>query len=352
MKKITLLALSIWFLGASCEKSDNVEKLTFSQSNEISNSESDYQNIKKQIYNDLESNWSKNLDENEKYFIEALNTNEDFIRTKTINEDKLITVDIKFKFDYSDEAISLLSGLYSAIYNAPVYELKNIFNNQKNILVKNEKLTQKDFDVLYPIYASLEANIEFIEKEYQNLTNKSERSSIIKTPLFQQRQGGQSWLDCMAGEGKNISRGLVDGAISGAIGGAISGAAGGTVVIPGVGTATGAVGGGVFGGAIGAGTGMLNAFIWSSVDCFTKTQGGGGSQSSGGCAITVPIDPKDPRFKGINRMIVIKSKSMSFKQNNIQSSLEDEYFEAINKNLPQLMETSHNSVVTIKLNNK
>lgn len=42
---------------------------------------------------------------------------------------------------------------------------------------------------------------------------------------------------------------------------------------------------------------------------------------------------------------------MSFRQKNIESSLEDEYFEAINKNLPQLMETSLNSVVTIKLNN-
>lgn len=346
MKKITILVLSIWFLGASCEKSDNVEKLTFKQSNEISNSKSDYQNIKNQIYKNLENNWHENFEENEKYFIETLSTNEDFIRTKTINEDEFITIDIKFKFDYSDEAISLLSGLYSAIYNAPIYELKNIFNKQKNILLENKKLTQEDFDVLYPIYASFEANIDFIEIEYQNLINKSEKSYIIKKSISGEKSlfsEKQTWIDCMSGKGSNIARGMVEGALGGAFFGAIAGGTGGTVVLPGVGTATGAVAGGVYGGAMGAGTGAFNAVVWASIDCFTKTQGG--SQNSGGCAITVPIDPNDPRFKGV----VFFDKM--FSNQNIESPYMDKYFAAVNNELLPLMETSPNSTVKIKLNN-
>ncbi|WP_413512658.1 hypothetical protein [Myroides odoratus] len=344
MNKKLLTILSLCLLGFACNHENSLDlKNDFTHNSEKNHFDNDYESIKLNMYKSLKENWDKNFEEVEKYTLEAFNKNENFVKTKKVNKNETITININYKFNYSKQVSSLLSELYSKIYNSSLDNLKITFLNQKNSMLTHKDLTKEDYEILYPLYASFEANIDFILSKYKEI-EVANKNSLTAFALNGDKQNNKkSWIDSMLEEqGNNIGRGIVGGAITGAIGGAYAGGTGGTVVLPLVGTATGAVGGGVFGGALGAGSGGMLAFAFASIDCFVTTSKGSGSSDSS-CAITIPYDPNDPRFKGINPI----KPSLDYQGNGLYK---EETFKELQNNLIDLQEASATSNVIINLN--
>ncbi|MGG5506345.1 MULTISPECIES: hypothetical protein [unclassified Myroides] len=340
-KKTIILFLCL--LGFSCNQDNSLDpKNNFTHNSTKNHLNKDYETIRLAIYKNIKENWDKNLEEVEKYTLEAFNKNENFVRTQKVNNNETITINITYKFNYSKQVSSLLSELYSKIYNSSLDNLKSTFLDQKNRMLTHKNLTKEDYEILYPIYASFEANIDFILSKYEEI-EVANKNSLTAFALTGDKQNKKSWLDCMLEEqGNNIGRGIAGGAITGAIGGAYTGATGGTVVLPLVGTATGAVGGGVLGGALGAGSGGMLAFAFASIDCFTRTSKGSGNSDTS-CAITIPYDPNDPRFKGVNPI----KPALDHHGNGLYK---EETFKELKNNLEELQEVSTTSNVIIILN--
>ncbi|MBB1139269.1 hypothetical protein [Myroides sp. WP-1] len=336
MKKIILLTFSTIAL-LSCNKIDDDSKQEFSKSEQNDLVTPDlmsysYVDLKKVFYQYAQSNWQENIDQLERSFFEAQSKGL-FSDENSIN-DKIVDIEIQYNFNFSKEVSVVLSNLYSSIFNTEIKTLKEVFDTEKSKFINNKDLTLRDYEVLNPIFASFEANIDFLLLQYNFTKNENPRKS-----LFGSNPKYTSWLDCMTQKGgAPIARGLVEGAIGGAIGGAIAGAGGGTVAVPIIGTTVGAVGGAVFVGAAGASTGMLGGFLWASVDCFTQTQGGSGS---GNCVLLGTIDPIDPRYKGMNYPKVIRSQ--------MSPSQEEIILSEIQNSLRDLQRVSLNSKVRITI---
>ncbi len=182
---------------------------------------------------------------------------------------------------YNDKQKNFLLDYFNEAANAEGSELLDIISSYKKALDSNS-FSEEEYQQVFFILDSAEKTVISIEQALrESATSKKDNGITSKNNCF--------W-DCMAGKGKEISRGMVGGAISGAVVGGVLGAGGGTVVFPILGTATGAVAGAVFGGAEGAMYGATTAALWATTDCAIKCGQTGGLGGAGGCSrVTEPI---------------------------------------------------------------
>ncbi|MDM1407785.1 hypothetical protein [Myroides sp. DF42-4-2] len=163
MNKKLLTILSLCLLGFACNHESSLDlKNDFTLNSEKNHFNKNYESIKSDMYKSIIDNWDKNFEEVEKYTLEAFNKNENFVKTKEVNNTDTIRININYKFNYSKQVSSLLSELYSKIYNSPLDNLKITFLDQKKSMLAHKELTKEDYEILYPIYASFEASIDFI----------------------------------------------------------------------------------------------------------------------------------------------------------------------------------------------
>ncbi|MGC6403443.1 MAG: glycine zipper family protein [Flavobacteriaceae bacterium] len=166
---------------------------------------------------------------------------------------------------YSDKQKEFLLAYFYEIANAKGSELLSIISFHKDAL-ENSSFAKEEYQQLFSVLDTAEKTVSFIEDMLSTSISSKTYSSLTTK--------GNCFWECMAGQGRNIGRGIAGGAITGGTTGAIAGGAVGTVVFPILGTATGAVAGGVFGAAEGAIYGAIGTAFFSAADCATQCGGG------------------------------------------------------------------------------
>lgn len=175
------------------------------------------------------------------------------------------------KVEYTEEDLAdiytaaqktFLLAYFNEVANTKGNDLLDIIAKHK-LSLENTSFTAEEYEHILFLLESHEKTINLIDEKLSIDLSFSKNISI---------QGKDCFLNCIAGEGRNIGRGIAGGAITGGVTGAYIGATGGTVVLPGIGTATGAVGGGAFGAAGGAISGGIIAAFFSVADCLVQCE--------------------------------------------------------------------------------
>lgn len=137
-------------------------------------------------------------------------------------------------------------------------DLANSYDSDIDDLIKSKRktLNEKSFSAAFKQEVNLIFDVidEVSDKVY-SITNKT-----TKNTSYSKSNG---FWNCMAGQGKNIGRGIAGEALGGAYTGAKAGLIAGSFTVPGLGTATGVIGGAVFGAAAGA-------LTWAAADCLSE----------------------------------------------------------------------------------
>ena len=164
---------------------------------------------------------------------------------------------------YTDAQKTFLLAYFNEVANAKGSDLLDIIAKHK-LFLENTVLTNEEYEHILFLLESSEKTITLIEESlFGTSTTRKGNNISNKRDCF--------W-NCMAGEGSNISRGMVTGLIGGAIWGANVGGGGGAVALPFVGAVPGAVAGTILGAAGGAVTGAFGAALWSTADCLIRCE--------------------------------------------------------------------------------